>query len=355
MARSKGKPRAYQNYHEITFRNDWLKYRGELYFKYRKLWEELPRRRKVPQFPMHVDIDTTMRCNLACPMCARTKYLGQGDFDLVEDLSFEDYCMLVDQIAEGGTFAMKPGNLGEPLIHKDIIKQVKYAKDKGIEDLLINSNGTLLSEDKSAEVMEAGLDKMLVSFDSPYADEYEKIRVGANFSKTYENVKRFVEIRNKFFPHVFVRVSMVLFDWSPKSKQKIKDMVELFSPYVDALGMTDYVDFLDDTVKPKANGFFCGQLCQRLILLIDGKVVMCCTDDKGDYVVGDWRKESVKDIWEGKKLGHARQLHEKGEYYKIDMCKRCIKPYQEYMSKEEESAAKDGEGVFGDYKDQLVA
>ena len=97
-----------------------------------------------------------------------------------------------------------------------------------------------------------------------------------------------------------------------------------------------------------------GTAIQRLIMLIDGKVVMCCTDDKGDYVVGDWRKESVKDIWEGNKLEQARQLHGKGEYYKIDMCRRCIKPYQEYMSNKEESAGKDGEGVFGDYKKQLV-
>lgn len=329
---SKEGPSAYQTYHEIVFRNDWLKHKSEKYSQYRKEWEEFPRNRVFPPFPLHVDIDITMRCNLSCPMCARTKLLNIKEFDLVDDMSFDDYCMLIDQIAEGGCYAMKPANLGEPLLHKDIIRQVKYAKDKGIEDILINSNATLLSGDMSGELMKAGLDKMLVSFDSPYPDEYSKIRVGADFSKTYENVKRFVEIRDKFFPHVFIRVSMVLFDQSPKSEQKIKDMVELFAPHVDALGMANYIDYIDNSVKQEVKGFFCGQLCQRLILLINGKAVMCCIDDKGGYVAGDWRKETIKNIWEGERLEHARQLHTNGEYYKIDMCKRCIIPHQESMS-----------------------
>lgn len=346
-------PRANQNYHEITFRTDWLKYRGEKYHQYRRDWAEYPRRREFPPFPLHVDIETTTRCNLRCPMCARTRLLKKGEFTDNLDLTWDDYTRIMDQVGDMGSYALKLANLGEPLIHPDIIRQVKYAKDRGVIDLLMNSNGALLTPEMSGEIMEAGLDKMLVSFDSPYPEEYEKIRVGGRFSKTFENVKKFSELRDKRFPHVFIRVSMVLFDWSDKTRQKIKDMAELFAPYVDAIGMTDYVDFLDDSEKPVYPDFFCGQLTQRLIFLIGGKMVMCCTDDKAECPVGDWRTDKVRDVWSGRKLGGIREMHQKGEYHKIDICRRCIKPHQEFMSSREEEKAGGADGVFADFKDQL--
>jgi hypothetical protein len=118
--------------------------------------------------------------------------------------------------------------------------------------------------------------------------------------------------------------------------------------------MTDYVDFLDDSVKPTYPDFFCGQLTQRLIFLIGGKMVMCCTDDKAECPVGNWREDKVYDVWFGRKLAGIRELHLKGEYHKIPLCSKCIKPRQEWLSTQEEDKALSGEeGVFADFKDKL--
>ena len=39
------------------------------YKEYRRLWEELPNKRKVRDYPLLVDLETVSRCNLKCPMC----------------------------------------------------------------------------------------------------------------------------------------------------------------------------------------------------------------------------------------------------------------------------------------------
>ena len=41
----------------------------EEYLEYRRLWEELPAKREVRDYPLLVDLETVSRCNLSCPMC----------------------------------------------------------------------------------------------------------------------------------------------------------------------------------------------------------------------------------------------------------------------------------------------
>ena len=48
-----------------------------LYFEYRKKWRERPVRNDLGKFPLHVDFESTNRCNLRCTIC-------QIDFDNME-------------------------------------------------------------------------------------------------------------------------------------------------------------------------------------------------------------------------------------------------------------------------------
>jgi hypothetical protein len=37
--------------------------------EYRRIWEELPVRKEVRDYPLLVDLELSSRCNLKCPMC----------------------------------------------------------------------------------------------------------------------------------------------------------------------------------------------------------------------------------------------------------------------------------------------
>ena len=41
----------------------------EEYKEYRFLWNDLPKKRIVRDYPLLVDLETVSRCNLSCPMC----------------------------------------------------------------------------------------------------------------------------------------------------------------------------------------------------------------------------------------------------------------------------------------------
>ncbi len=177
---------------------DWRQYRGEDYLKYRREWDQRPRRREAGDFPLHLDIDPTNRCNLACSMCPRTFYLKEGRRSWNPegrpgDMEFGFYERLVEEGAAKGLKSIKLNFLGEPLLYARLADMIRLASARGLW-VMINTNATLLDKEKSAELLEAGLSDIFFSFDSPYRAEYEKIRVGAIYETTLKNISAFMEI-----------------------------------------------------------------------------------------------------------------------------------------------------------------
>jgi MoaA/NifB/PqqE/SkfB family radical SAM enzyme len=78
---------------------------------------------------------------------------------------------------------------GEPFLHKDYFKILRYAKDKG---LLVQSptNGSLLNEERVKKLKEEGIDMISISIDDYIAKNHDRIRgVKGCFDKALKAVK----------------------------------------------------------------------------------------------------------------------------------------------------------------------
>jgi radical SAM protein with 4Fe4S-binding SPASM domain len=266
-------------------------------------------------------------------MCPRTVALEKKEFSSIERMTLEDFRDAIDQGTGNGLCSIKLNYLGEPLIHPDVVEQVRYAKQKGLVDVMFNTNGTLLTPEKSENLLESGLDKLFFSFDSPYAEEYEKIRVGARFDEVLENIKFFYKLKSERYPHVQVRVSMVVMAQDPKIRE---DFISLFRDIVDAVGFDEYRNTEDISDKPVVEGFACAQLYQRMFLRTNGEVIVCCADEKGEYIVGNWKAQPLKEIWHGEKYAAIRNAHKQGRYHAVPMCRRCTVPMAQEKAFERE-------------------
>ena len=74
---------------------------------------------------------------------------------------------------------------------------VKKLKDIGIKRVNFSTNATALTEKKSLELLNSGLDEIRFSIDGYTKKTFEKIRKDATFEKVINNVLRFIELRNK--------------------------------------------------------------------------------------------------------------------------------------------------------------
>ena len=67
----------------------------------------------------------------------------------------------------------------------------------------------------------------------------------------------------------------------------------------------------------------CMFLWYSMSILWDGRVVPCCIDFKGEYILGDVKKESLLDIWNGERLVELRRKMIKKRYKEVNLCKGC--------------------------------
>jgi uncharacterized Fe-S cluster-containing radical SAM superfamily enzyme len=77
-------------------------------------------------------------------------------------------------------------NWGEPLLHKDIFRMIDYAKAAGIAWVVMNTNGTLLTDKMIQRIVESGLDIIRFSIDGS-AETFKKIR-GVELQKIETNI-----------------------------------------------------------------------------------------------------------------------------------------------------------------------
>jgi radical SAM protein with 4Fe4S-binding SPASM domain len=240
-------------------------------------------------------------------------------------ISKEEYIKIIDEGAKYGLKSIKLQYLGEPLLDTNMPFYIKYAKEKGIIDVSLNTNGTLLTKELAQQLLEDGIDKIFISIDAINPKLYEQQRVGASLGKVIDNVYELVKLRNAKYPKTHIRVSMVMYDdeiW----KRQFEGLKIMWEGLVDAVGYGIFNDRKNKIEHEKVNGFVCEQLFQRMFLRCDGNVTVCCVDDKEEYVVGNWRKESLYDIWHNEKYNYIRDKHINNKYDEIPMCKKCPIP-----------------------------
>lgn len=323
---------------------EWLANRSDGFQQYRKAWSELPKRFEVPRFPLNLDIEPTNICNLRCPFCYRTLAIQENSqvFERQGHLSVELFRLILEQITENGKCmvpAIKFTHRGEPLLNQNLPELIRLAKEAGAIDVIVNTNGTRLTQSLAEKLLDAGLDRMLFSFDSPRKEQYEAIRIGASYNEVLQNIRDFVAIRNKKQKKIqtLVRVGMVM---TEDTAPYVQEFVDLFDPVADVISFNRvYKEVeLDDNGGYWVDGtyhdvksilFADSQLWQRMTINWDGEAEICCQNYKQEYTLGNVRNTSVLEIWNGKRFNAVRALHKEGKWWAVPQCRKCTIPWME--------------------------
>ena len=130
-------------------------------------------------------IEPTNQCNLTCRTCIRNTWdepLGQMSKTTFKNIikSLKRFSLLPTVIF---------GGFGEPLHHPQIADMVAQVKALGAPVELI-TNGTLLHEKLSRDLMAAGIDVLWLSLDGATPESYADVRLGALLPEVISNVSR---------------------------------------------------------------------------------------------------------------------------------------------------------------------
>lgn len=300
---------------------------GPEYWNYRREWDENPRLGVLDRYPIHLDIESTNRCNMSCTMCPRTDMVQAGLFPPNRDFDVDAYAGIVRDGEGKGLRSVKLNILGEPTLHPRLSEMIRLAKDAGVIEVLVNTNGLALGQELSRKLILSGLDKLLFSFDSPYRETYNAIRKGGDYDRTLDNVRRFMGLRESMGGKTpFTRATMVMME---ETRDGWEDFQRLFEPLVDSIAFTNYLrhEGHSAAVTPErrelVQSFRCPQLWQRMFVHVNGDCRVCCMDSYRSVMVGNVLTTSVPEIWLGEVYQGMRKLHMEGRAHEIPMCSRC--------------------------------
>ena len=287
------------------------------YREYRKKWKEWPGTFTVGDFPLHLDIEPTNACNLRCPFCATTHNKYRRGF-----MKEETWRKILDEGGRNGLSSLKFTYRGEPLLHRDLPRMVRYAKDAGVLDVYFNTNGVLLTDPVIRDLIDAGLDRISVSFEGYEKEVYERYRVGSEFGKVVGNITRLREIKEELgVEKPLVRMQTVLV---PELQGKEKEYAAFWSPRVDEVA---YLDMKDEEGNPDHCGIIdpwaCPQLFQRMTITWEGTLLPCVHDIYEWMAFGNIRDMSIREVWQSGNEREYRELHRTGNAHLIRSCDRC--------------------------------
>lgn len=291
------------------------------YIVYRYRYNAYPRQRVLSDFPPCLQIEPSSICNYRCIFCYQTDlFFTKRKNGYMGTMSLDLFKSLIDQ-AEGNCEAITLASRGEPLICKEIESMLAYCRDKFL-GLKMNTNACFLDERKTHAVLSSGMDILVFSVESTTYDSYRSFRVGGNFGRILDNIRRFQEIRLKHYPgsKIVTRVSGVKYS----DDQDLDAMENFWGDLVDQVAFVKYnpwenvyINPVNDITTP------CSDLHRRMFVWFDGTINPCDVDYRSKLTIGNAYQTPLNDIWLSEAYNTLRKAHIEGNRYRVTPCNRC--------------------------------
>ena len=301
--------------------------KGSEFIRYREKWRAAGDFIMTPDWPLHLDVDTNYTCNLSCVMCP----LGAGGFPVDYPKKFLDFDLYAQVLAEGaekGLASIRLGVTGEPLLRPDILDFVRLARDLGLLDIMLITNGLLLTPEISTGLIQAGLTRLMVSLDAAGPETYGRIRRGGDFGRVVDNVLAFLDQRARAGLELpLVRVSFVRMSINTGDET---DFREFWQDRADYLAFQEYANILERedadyfrSDRRRVSEFRCQDPFQRMSLFVNGDLFPCCSDFGRLAPLGNAYQETVARVWQSEAAVRLRRLHKNGRFAEDPICRRC--------------------------------
>ncbi len=274
-------------------------------------------------FPVEIALELTNHCNLRCVMCPVP--------DLNRKRGFMDepvFRRIIGDISKESGFLLLPQGFGELLLHKKWPELIEFASGKGIQPIIILTNGMLLNKTNIQGLLNT-VNAVVVTIDGTTAKTYESIRVKGRFKTVTENIQRFLEIRgHNENPRLVLRIIKM-----KETEGEIEDFRKHWAKKIgkgDIIQISDCIDWAGNVVyrginenQPKEKRHPCKMLWKNLSVFYNGEVSPCCYDAEGELIIGSALNQSLKEMWNGLRLKDLRTLHLTHQFKKIPLCSRC--------------------------------
>lgn len=311
---------------------------------------------KIVRFPYKIEVEHTTVCNKKCIICEHTYWKEKS-----ETVTFERFKKIVDQFP--GLKWINVTGEGSGFLNKDFLKIIRYLRSRHVSVNFVDELD-LLDEKMARELIKVGMNCIWVSMDGATKETYEKIKVGCDFEKTLNNIRRLLELKKEMespFPTIcfryvvnklnvyempkFVELVHSLGDLGDGSKVefvnllKFKEVEHFYLPEIPEeiinaamekgkeLGIRVAFSHISESKLPPMK--HCAAWAEPYIM-IGGYVLPCCAvlmSNKREFLrqhsFGNLLQKPFKEIWDSERYKKFRQLVPRGKGPVPMLCQGC--------------------------------
>lgn len=307
--------------------------------------------------PFIINVDPSDKCNLLCKFCPT------GDHDLMRStqgrnhgpMSFSLFRKIVLDICKFSRpiKVLRLYKDGEPLSNPRFHEMVAFAKESGCSTVIdTTTNAILLTQRKSVEIIDAGIDRINISIYGVRPEQYLKFsgRV-VDFDRLVDNIHYLYNIsRGRCVINIKINGDEV-------PKEDVEKFYEIFGNICDEINdehvMSCWEGFKFEEhgvkINPLVNVYggklthvqVCPYIFYSFSINSDGSASTCFLDWDRKLIIGDANTESVVDIWNGAKMRAHQAMMLRGERGNHPKCSNCgqmthgmpdnIDPYREML------------------------
>jgi radical SAM protein with 4Fe4S-binding SPASM domain len=291
-----------------------------------------------PPHPVSLSIEPTNLCNLRCSQCPTGNVTSGRKKSVIElDLFTE----IISQVAPKSIWL----NLyfqGEPMMVPEFFQMLGIAKKQQLF-VCTSTNGHFLDEISCNQLINLGLDKIIISLDGLSQQTYETYRRNGDLKKVLTGIETLVQIRQQHrVNHPFIEVQFLVFSHNQHEIPAMKryaensgiDQLSIKSVQVYDLknqaGMIPSIESYS-RYKKNAEGNFaikshfpnhCFKMWSSTVITADGQVIPCCFDKELSFPMDNIRNKPFLEIWKSQQYESFRRKLFSGRK-EIPICVNC--------------------------------
>ena len=192
----------------------------------------------------------------------------------------------------------------------------------------ITTNASLLKPNLSINLLPY-LDSIIISMQGTDEKEYKKFR-GNNFNELFKNIEYLKHDRDECNDSTHITISTTITDETPEQIETFKNKWKLYADDI-SIGYTwfkrlENKDSVQEEIKRARllpHYFKCQEVMVKLSIDWDGTVSPCCLDFNQQLSIGNIKKHTLEELWDGEQVKAIRTLLSNKRQDVFDLCKTC--------------------------------
>lgn len=255
-------------------------------------------------------VEITNGCNLNCDFCIKNKRKNKF-------ITIDEFKTLLNKIIDYTDY-LYFHVLGEPLLHPNINKLIDIASDNF--KINITTNGYLINKIKDNKNIRQ-LNISLHSFDDKY-----KVILTDYLNNVFDTVDELIKygtyislrlwVKNKYNNQI---IDYINNRYNTNIKYDVENYTISNNVFINNFHEFIWPDLNNDTYDENGT---CYGLIDHIGILVDGTIIPCCLDSRGDIFLGNIYENTLDKILESDRVKNIINNFKNNKKFE-ELCKHC--------------------------------